>query len=102
MSSLRKPHPVRSEAYLAWIRLLPCVICKKPSEASHHGSHGLGTKADDLRTLPLCYVHHRTDPASYERLGPEEFERYYNLDVKEEIIRLICRYWIEVLGLSDD
>lgn len=61
---LSKDAPVRSRAYLDWIRSLPCCACRRmpPSEASHHPRRGhgsVGAKTCDLRTLPLCSECHR-------------------------------------------
>jgi hypothetical protein len=61
----------RERDHLAFIRSLPCTICKKRRqvEAAHiryadptygKASTGLGTKPDDRWTVPLCAEHHRT------------------------------------------
>ncbi len=70
-----RPRAVRVPAYLAWLRTLPCTWCKAaaPSECSHHGPHGIATKASDLRAIPLCgprgchahYHKHGTLPGSH-------------------------------------
>ena len=53
--------PVRSRAYLAWIRSLPCLACQtiRNVEAAHVGPHAMAQKASDLSTVPLCAAHHR-------------------------------------------
>ena len=86
----------RDEAYLAFIRLWPCLACqpgeqKKKTEAAHTGEHGLGIKAPDFCTVPLCEDHHR-GPHGLDNLGPERFERWYNVDLKQEILWLIHAY----------
>lgn len=52
---------LRSPAWLAYLRTLPCSWCARPapSEASHHGPHGVSIKADDMRAIPLCTGCHR-------------------------------------------
>lgn len=55
--------PARDKVYLAWIRTQPCSHCgaPPPSEASHHGLRGVGTKASDHEALPACracHAHH--------------------------------------------
>jgi len=56
MISQPKPNTVRDAGYLRWLRTLPCAWCAKPapSEASHHGRHGIGLKASDHDAVPLC------------------------------------------------
>lgn len=58
--AVAKPRPrLRSADYLAHVRALPCCSCGAagPSDP-HHWSHsrrrGVGTKLDDLLTIPLC------------------------------------------------
>jgi hypothetical protein len=48
--------PIRSENYLAFVRVRPCCVCGAPgpSEPHHFGRRGMGQKTDDLRTVPLC------------------------------------------------
>lgn len=54
---------MRSKKRLNEIRALPCVRCGYPhSQAAHSNSSkhgkGRGIKANDLYTVPLCYVCH--------------------------------------------
>jgi hypothetical protein len=46
----------RSAAHLAYVRALPCAWCgaHPPSEASHHGPHGVAIKGSDYAAIPLC------------------------------------------------
>lgn len=65
LRSVPKPKPVRSSAYLDYVRAHPCAHCNRrcPSEAAHFGgkgkSGGVATKASDLLTVPLCGRCHR-------------------------------------------
>lgn len=55
--ALPKPTPPLScEAYLAWVRKMPCCFCSAPppSDPHHYGPRGVGQKTDDLRVAPLC------------------------------------------------
>ncbi len=82
-----KPKPVRSRDYLEFIRGFACLVCgNTPVESCHTGPHGLGTKSDDFRSVPLCADHHR-GPTGLDRLGPASFERLYAIDIKEQVIR---------------
>ncbi len=76
------------EAYLAWIRQQPCILCALgvaklkelgwpdpklqtfPTEAAHVGDRGFGQRAQDRTAIPLCsMVHHREGPKSHHVLG---------------------------------
>jgi hypothetical protein len=75
-----KAQPVRDRAYLAWLRSQPCCVCgsRADVEASHHGTHGVGSKPSDHDALPLCATHHRrwhdrgSPHPSWEHLTREE------------------------------
>lgn len=49
--------------YLAFVRTLPCAHCMHPEAEPHHiigmGLGGMGTKASDIHTMPLCRPCHR-------------------------------------------
>jgi len=54
-----KPNPTRSKAYRDFVKSLPCCGCGGPSDDPHHIidavlGGGMGTKASDLHSLPLC------------------------------------------------
>lgn len=56
------PRPrYRSGAYLAFVRTHPCCRCAAPdpSDAHHQGARGVGQKADDYLTVPLCRPCHQ-------------------------------------------
>ena len=56
--SLQKNKPVRSREYLDHVKGLDCCNCGAPADDPHHivgvGEGGMGTKACDLLTMPLC------------------------------------------------
>lgn len=60
IEAVHRAAPVRSPAYLDWVREHPCCACGAagPSDPHHYGRHGVGTKTDDLRTVPLCREDH--------------------------------------------
>lgn len=59
MKAQPKKKPARSRGYLAFVREHPCTVCQaRPVHAHHDGPHGIATKASDLRTIPLCALHH--------------------------------------------
>lgn len=74
---MRKRSPKRrdvgDQAHLEAVRQLPCcartLTACQGTIAPHHdtAARGLGQKASDLRTLPLCFGHHR---AFHDATGP--------------------------------
>ncbi|CBV41982.1 DUF968 domain-containing protein [Halomonas elongata] len=49
----------RSEAYLRFVRSLPCCVCGAPANAAHHligmyQASGMGLKAADSLAMPVC------------------------------------------------
>ena len=58
---LPKVKPYRSEAHLAGIRKKHCMCCgaPPPSDPHHMATGGMGTKASDLLTVPLCRECHQ-------------------------------------------
>ncbi|HEM8304499.1 TPA: DUF968 domain-containing protein [Providencia rettgeri] len=60
--------------YLKWVKSQPCCVCNSIAHEAHHlighGQGGMGTKAHDLFTIPLCRIHHselHKDPNGWER-----------------------------------
>ncbi|HEJ7137402.1 TPA: DUF968 domain-containing protein [Serratia marcescens] len=51
-----------SEKFTQWVKSQPCACCGNPSDDPHHiighGQGGMGTKAHDFFTIPLCRKHH--------------------------------------------
>ncbi|MBC3378471.1 DUF968 domain-containing protein [Serratia fonticola] len=57
-----KRHRWVNAKYLQWVKSQPCVCCGARAGDPHHiighGQGGMGTKAHDLLTIPLCRQHH--------------------------------------------
>lgn len=67
-----KAKTLRSSSHLDHVRDLPCAWCGLdfgPSEPSHHGPHGMGIKASDYTTIPLCSDCHRGQWHQHGTLG---------------------------------
>lgn len=87
LSHKRKRPRVQSDQHLRFIRSLPCCVCgtRVGVEAAHirmaapaYGKRdtGIGQKADDRWTLPLCRQHH-----DEQHRGAElEFWRHHGID----------------------
>ncbi len=63
-----------SDGFISWVKTQPCMCCGQSADDAHHligwGQGGVGTKAHDIFTIPLCRKHHRTlhhDPVAFER-----------------------------------
>lgn len=56
IEAFHKAAPIRSALYLAFVREHPCCACQAdgPSDPHHYGPRGMGEKADDTLTVPLC------------------------------------------------
>lgn len=48
------------EAYRRFVQSLPCCACRKspPSEVHHETGAGMGLRAHDHRSMPLCILCH--------------------------------------------
>ena len=71
-----RPKRIRweSQKYLQWVKTQPCQCCGQPADDAHHligwGQGGIGTKAHDILTIPLCRKHHdelHRDPRAFEQ-----------------------------------
>lgn len=92
----RKPP---ESGYLKWIRARPCVVCagaKGPSEAAHTkvlGSSGIGAKATNRSTIPLCAWCHRLNADAYHAMTPESsWAAYHGLDLPALVEQLNSEY----------
>lgn len=88
--------PIRDPKYLAMVRKLCCVVCGsyRAVEAAHFGGHGLGQRASDHDTLPLCVKCHRMGSHSYHALGGRRFIVFHALNVSLHQKRL-QKFWKE-------
>lgn len=63
--------------YLQWVREQECVMCGAPADEAHHligvGLGGMGTKAPDIYTIPVCRGHHEEIHRTPE-LWPQQWE----------------------------
>lgn len=77
--------PIKSTAYLKFIRTLPCCACggSRYVEAMHCGPRGLGQRVDDKDTLPGCRFCHK----ELHQVGPVAFAAKYALDFAAQIAK---------------
>ena len=85
-----KPRRVSDPAHLARVAALPCIVCGAQPVEVHHirATVGMGQRASDLETLPLCHSCHRTGGAGVAfHAGPREWERLHGTE--RELLALI-------------
>lgn len=77
-----------------------CIACwidrgtYAPAEIHHLKGHqwsGMGQKADDAHTIPLCPAHHRHGEDAYHQ-SPREFERRYG--TQQQLLDIINE-WLD-------
>ncbi|WBM69151.1 DUF968 domain-containing protein [Buttiauxella sp. WJP83] len=73
---IRRPKRIRWENpnFIKWVKIQPCEGCGSPADDPHHligwGQGGMGTKAHDLLSIPLCRICHtelHNDPVKFEQ-----------------------------------
>jgi Protein of unknown function (DUF968) len=81
--------PIRSEDYKRWIRSWPCLVCatRRQVEAAHTGPHGIGQKASDLQTVPLCKEHH-----AELHQGVQEFQERHQIELAD-VVAMFNALW---------
>lgn len=86
-SFLLKPKMRRWEntKWLQWVKTQPCCVCGQQADDPHHiighGMGGMGTKAHDLFTIPLCRIHHdelHRDPKQWEATHGNQLELLFS------------------------
>jgi len=56
---LKQPKRLKSPKHLAKVASLGCILCGSPSQVHHiRTGQGMGLKASDFDTIPLCERHH--------------------------------------------
>ena len=86
-----KPEPPeKCEAWLKYVRTLPCCNCGQsaPSEAHHEGKKGVAQKVRDTLAVPLCVVCHRVLTDANTLPNPT-FGGFEGLRTREESLRIL-------------
>lgn len=93
--------PPHDEKYLAFVRLQPCLICKRPGSTAHHQPQRrkgtMGGKTSDYRAVPICFDHHNgggteLQPGSYATLSWGLWRRY-EINIEAVIAQLNVEYF---------
>lgn len=63
-------------SYSSWIRTLACALCGKAprSEQHHRSGAGMGRRAHDHESMPLCHACHHTRLGRIPRERRRDFE----------------------------
>lgn len=97
--NFRRP-PQRSERHRRFVAGHLCVACvrgqlvrtERPSSQAAHvnglGEHGMGMKAGDIFTAPLCFDHHDEHDGRRKGCQGPAFWRHYGIDPKLVVLRL--------------
>ena len=92
--NLEKPIRYQNKKYLLWVARMPC-IAKSPQCIGNVSAHHVKSRksgGDDLQTIPLCAFHHQ----EVHTIGRESFQKKYNIDFRDEIIKLLKSYIREI------
>ena len=84
--------PERNEFYLEFVRSQSCLVCGKISTAHHTENAGMGIKGSDYASVNLCFDHHVAAGDSVHKLGPKEFQKKFNINFKDQQIKLLIKY----------
>lgn len=73
-----KPKRLHDPAWLARVASLPCCACGASPVEVHHirSGYGMGQRASDHETIPLCPWHHRLGPTAFHA-APFMFQHLY-------------------------
>lgn len=88
----KAPREGMSAKHLDFVRSLPCVVCGASAEAHHlldagAGTRGMGMKAPDRYTVPLCHSHHMELHAHGDET---EWMSLRGIDARALSLRLWC------------
>lgn len=94
------------KAYMGWVASLPCSVqnlhCKGRVTVHHCSGHewrGMGQKASDFDTIPLCEGHHLSGTFSIESMGRRAWEKEHGS--QHQHLAKTKQKW-KMKGLRDD
>lgn len=102
-TALEKEVYDKDEAYLKFIRKSKCAVpgCTNVSVIAHHiYAAGLGLKASDYDTVPLCIYHH-TGNEGVHKLGLINFQNRFYIDLIKISIRYLKEYIRKLRRLNE-
>ena len=97
---LRNYDEIRSKAYMALVRDLPCCVCNRDGPSDPHHPHGVGyrgvgTKAPDIWCIPLCRQHH--DDLHHDR---REWEHRYGSQFEFASVTYANLWALGLIGIN--
>lgn len=75
------------KAYLAYLRLQPCLVCDRTPCDSHH-TISTGAGGSDYKAVCLCREHH----SECHQIGKETFQDKYRISFDRAIEGLLLEY----------
>lgn len=89
----------RSKKYLRAVASLPCCVCRAPDSVPHHimgpDYAGIGTKAPDDLTMPMCHRHHmdlhQDGYRLWEQINISQVDRAR--ETREKLIEILKPEW---------
>jgi len=91
---IKKKEYIRDSKYLAFIRTIPCLVCRHRGvvHAHHAETGGMGIKASDYTAIPLCVKHHTSGSDAVHNLGTGKFITKFNINLPETYKKLYEMY----------
>lgn len=86
MAFIKQPREV-DQAFLTFIRSLPCSICNDRAEPHHLVSRGAW--GSDYTCIPLCREHH----TEIESIGKSKFEFKFKVEVWKIAHKILLTYF---------
>lgn len=84
-----KFHVYKNTDYEAFVRKLPCLVCRQYGVDGHHVDH---SRKNSFQLVPLCRLHHTFGKNSYHAIERRRFEEEHKINLDWEIINLLSRY----------
>ena len=90
--------PTLAEIHLGRVAALGCWICGKAAHCHHiRDGQGMGRKASDFETIPLCPIHHQTGGYGVAfHAGPEIWEKTFGR--QRDILAAVQAQFIVMYG----
>ena len=95
--NLQKPKRETDKNYRKYIEQQPCLVRNSDclGDVVCHHTVTVGAGGSDYLGVPLCAEHH-TGKTGVHQMGRDSFQKFHNIDFRDEIIRLLKEYIREI------